>query len=44
MSKAILELRNVKTIVNKGTSNETTILKGTLSPLWEPTGLVSRPS
>lgn len=28
MSKAILELRNVKTIVNKGTSNETTILKG----------------
>lgn len=28
MSKPILELKNVKTVVNKGTSNETTILKG----------------
>lgn len=28
MNKPILELQNVKTIVNKGTSNETTILKG----------------
>lgn len=28
MNKPILELRNVKTIVNKGTANETTILKG----------------
>lgn len=28
MSKPILELKNVKTIVNKGTANETTILKG----------------
>lgn len=28
MSKPILELKNVKTVVNKGTANETTILKG----------------
>jgi putative ABC transport system ATP-binding protein len=28
MNKPILELKDVKTIVNKGTSNETTILKG----------------
>lgn len=28
MNKPILELKNVKTIVNKGTSNETMILKG----------------
>lgn len=28
MSKPILELKNVQTVVNKGTSNETTILKG----------------
>ena len=28
MIKPILELKNVKTVVNKGTSNETTILKG----------------
>lgn len=28
MSKPILELRDVKTVVNKGTANETTILKG----------------
>ncbi|MDO4902770.1 MAG: ATP-binding cassette domain-containing protein [Limosilactobacillus sp.] len=28
MTKAILELKNVKTIVNKGTANETNILKG----------------
>lgn len=28
MSKPILEFKNVKTVVNKGTSNETTILKG----------------
>lgn len=28
MNKPILELKNVKTVVNKGTANETTILKG----------------
>ncbi|WP_283587673.1 ABC transporter ATP-binding protein [Limosilactobacillus viscerum] len=28
MSKPILELKNVKTVVNKGTANEATILKG----------------
>lgn len=28
MSRPILELKNVQTVVNKGTSNETTILKG----------------
>ena len=28
MSKPILELRDVQTVVNKGTANETTILKG----------------
>ncbi|WP_288488942.1 ABC transporter ATP-binding protein [uncultured Limosilactobacillus sp.] len=28
MSKPILELKDVKTVVNKGTTNETTILKG----------------
>ena len=28
MNKPILELQGVKTIVNKGTSSETTILKG----------------
>lgn len=28
MSKPILELKDVKTVVNKGTANETTILKG----------------
>ena len=28
MSKPILELKNVQTVVNKGTANETTILKG----------------
>lgn len=28
MSKPILEFKNVKTVVNKGTNNETTILKG----------------
>ena len=32
MNKPILELQGVKTIVNKGTSSETTILKGLSLP------------
>lgn len=41
MNKPILELQGVKTIVNKGTSSETTILKGLNLKINEETSLRS---
>ena len=48
MTEPILELKNVSTVVNKGTASETTILKDlslTINPGdLGPTGPANRPS
>lgn len=52
MTKPILELKNVTTVVNCGTTSQTTILKGinlTINPVTssrssEPTGRGNQPS